>query len=305
MSADPLEIHGAGESGELNVYAYVSGRALQSVDPLGLQESDSRDAGAPGGTPDPNSPDASASYEAPREPSSGGNAGDGTDLEEAKVLGRQALWNLMTYGIEGAELLGTGIAYTFCGCGADKINQLRQYQQQRRQNANDGFDQMRMSGRTSSGSRATPKPAATGGGTPKPKLPSGTAQAPARGWKSTQTGTTGGNSTILRKNLGMKDGDGGYAHHIVPSTSKYINAERARKLLDRYQIDINDAANGANLSKQQHYGQRLHSHRGMDRVFQQLKAAEGRGGSWGDKRKEIVTALRETRVMIESGSLVK
>ncbi len=35
MSADPLEIH-AGSSGELNVYAYVSGRALKAVDPRGL-----------------------------------------------------------------------------------------------------------------------------------------------------------------------------------------------------------------------------------------------------------------------------
>ncbi len=36
VSADPLEVHDA-SSGEPNVYAYVSGRALQAVDPLGLE----------------------------------------------------------------------------------------------------------------------------------------------------------------------------------------------------------------------------------------------------------------------------
>ena len=36
MSADPLAIHGLGA--DANVYAYVSGRALQSIDPFGLEE---------------------------------------------------------------------------------------------------------------------------------------------------------------------------------------------------------------------------------------------------------------------------
>jgi hypothetical protein len=36
ISPDPLEIHGGG-SGDLNVYAYVSGQALKATDPLGLE----------------------------------------------------------------------------------------------------------------------------------------------------------------------------------------------------------------------------------------------------------------------------
>ena len=36
VSADPLAVHAAGEA-DLNLYAYVSGRALKSVDPLGLE----------------------------------------------------------------------------------------------------------------------------------------------------------------------------------------------------------------------------------------------------------------------------
>jgi hypothetical protein len=36
VSADPLEVH-VGGSGDLNLYAYVSGRALKAIDPLGLQ----------------------------------------------------------------------------------------------------------------------------------------------------------------------------------------------------------------------------------------------------------------------------
>ncbi len=35
MSADPLEVHAPGEA-DANLYAYVSGRAVQAVDPLGL-----------------------------------------------------------------------------------------------------------------------------------------------------------------------------------------------------------------------------------------------------------------------------
>jgi HNH/Endo VII superfamily toxin with a SHH signature len=38
VSADPLEVQQPGGSGELNEYAYVSGRALQGTDPLGLTD---------------------------------------------------------------------------------------------------------------------------------------------------------------------------------------------------------------------------------------------------------------------------
>ena len=40
VSADPLEVHGIG-SGDPNVYAYVSGQALKTIDPLGLSSMDS------------------------------------------------------------------------------------------------------------------------------------------------------------------------------------------------------------------------------------------------------------------------
>ena len=36
VSADPLEIHAVGNSGEFNVYAYVSGQVLKNTDPFGL-----------------------------------------------------------------------------------------------------------------------------------------------------------------------------------------------------------------------------------------------------------------------------
>lgn len=36
MSADPLEVHTPTQSREPNVYAYVSGKALQAIDPFGL-----------------------------------------------------------------------------------------------------------------------------------------------------------------------------------------------------------------------------------------------------------------------------
>ena len=58
ISPDPLAIHAPGTA-DLNLYAYVHGRALVAVDPVGLQSADEPDAGAPcGGT---ESPDASAS----------------------------------------------------------------------------------------------------------------------------------------------------------------------------------------------------------------------------------------------------
>ncbi len=55
VSADPLAVHGLG--GDFNTYAYVHGRVLSEVDPVGLQE----DAGVPSspvaGAPDQNPPD--------------------------------------------------------------------------------------------------------------------------------------------------------------------------------------------------------------------------------------------------------
>ena len=41
MSADPLAVHAPGEA-DLNLYAYVSGHVLKSIDPLGLEETASQ-----------------------------------------------------------------------------------------------------------------------------------------------------------------------------------------------------------------------------------------------------------------------
>ena len=49
LSPDPLEIHVPGEA-DANLYAYVSGRALQSVDPMGLRETAPNEEPGMGGT---------------------------------------------------------------------------------------------------------------------------------------------------------------------------------------------------------------------------------------------------------------
>jgi RHS repeat-associated protein len=43
VSADPLEVHAPGEA-DANLYAYVSGRALRNIDPLGLQDAEADDS---------------------------------------------------------------------------------------------------------------------------------------------------------------------------------------------------------------------------------------------------------------------
>src|SRR5690606_15558277 len=47
ISADPLAVHAPGEA-DLNVYAYVSGRVLKNIDPLGLDEGDPQGQGGGG-----------------------------------------------------------------------------------------------------------------------------------------------------------------------------------------------------------------------------------------------------------------
>jgi len=43
---DPLAVHAPGQA-DLNLYAYVHGRVLNAVDPLGLQEAESKQFGEP------------------------------------------------------------------------------------------------------------------------------------------------------------------------------------------------------------------------------------------------------------------
>ncbi len=77
------------------------------------------------------------------------------------------------------------------------------------------------------------------------------------------------NASILRKNLGLRKGDLRDAHHIVPST--HSRAQEARDLLDRFGIDINDAVNGAPVSKPIHGLQ--HNGPAIDKVTKRLEEA--------------------------------
>ena len=72
-------------------------------------------------------------------------------------------------------------------------------------------------------------------------------------YQSGRTSTTGENSRILSYNLareGRAVGEGEAAAHIVASTGtkrQWASAADSRALLTRYDIDINDAANGIPL----------------------------------------------------------
>jgi hypothetical protein len=147
----------------------------------------------------------------------------------------------------------------------------------------------------------TPKPANTAppvGPSPTPPVKR------IRAWKSTQTGDTSKNSAILRKNLGLKSGDGFDAHHIVESTG--ARADTARKLLDRYQIDINAAANGVPLKpsgpRPAHRGQGIHSHRGIDAVNRRLEKAIDGVKDWAEGRQNLLNTLSQIRDEILDGT---
>jgi hypothetical protein len=91
----------------------------------------------------------------------------------------------------------------------------------------------------------------------------------------TNTGNTKRNAQILRRNLeraGVEAPPGYEAHHIVPSTRNYESAVEAREILERFGIDINDAANGIFLPKSVHNGL-ANDYRYMDAVLEDLKRA--------------------------------
>ena len=90
-------------------------------------------------------------------------------------------------------------------------------------------------------------------------------------------------SKVLRKNMinaGIKIPDYPHAaHHIVAGTSK--KAEEARKILEKFDIDINDAANGVFLPTEKNiseamYHPSLHTNKYYDEVNQMLREAETR-----------------------------
>ncbi len=80
---------------------------------------------------------------------------------------------------------------------------------------------------------------------------------------------SGLNANILRRNLGLKRGDGLFAHHIVPSTHR--RGQAARDLLESFGIGINDAVNGAPVPKEIH--DLLHTKDAIDAVTDRLEGA--------------------------------
>jgi Pretoxin HINT domain/A nuclease family of the HNH/ENDO VII superfamily with conserved AHH len=120
-------------------------------------------------------------------------------------------------------------------------------------------------------------------------------------WRSSQTWDTSKNSSILRGNLGNKVNAGQDAHHVVAST--HPRAQRARDLLDRYNIDINGADNGVGLLPGKHHGNGLHSYDGIDEVTRRLERAERLtgGGDWASSRIAIMEELRTIGLEIRSG----
>jgi RHS repeat-associated protein len=145
--------------------------------------------------------------------------------------------------------------------------------------------------------------------------PLGLNHTPARdpNWQSTQTGTTSGNSSILRGNLGLVEGDGLDAHHIVHSTNP--RAAQSRAILDEYQIDINEAVNGValiggkgapqNVLPRHHKGSDLHSYKGADAVNDRIVRIDtfikDNQKDWATGRAAVLEELRLLRSEIVNG----
>jgi hypothetical protein len=127
---------------------------------------------------------------------------------------------------------------------------------------------------------------------------------PRSTWKSSNQWDTAENAKKLRESMGDAAKAGEDAHHVVLSTHK--RAEEARKLLDKYQIDINDAVNGVSLkpsgSKPAHHGHGLHSHDAIDRVNQRLKDAVKDAPDWLSGRQSLLDELARLRAEIARGS---
>jgi hypothetical protein len=104
-----------------------------------------------------------------------------------------------------------------------------------------------------------------------------------------------GDSAELRKNLGLKKGDGLEAHHIVPSSHR--QGQAARELLADHGIPINSAVNGVPLLPGAHRGVGLHSFASINAVTRRLQDAV-RGLAPGSA--EAVAQLRQTLAAIGS-----
>jgi len=125
-------------------------------------------------------------------------------------------------------------------------------------------------------------------------------EAGRKAWKSSNTGNTGTNAELLRKNMGDVFKAGDHAHHIIPGLSKY--SDDARKLLDRYHIDINDAINGIPLLPDEHLKRGLHTEPAQKEVTRRIDAAIKGITDWGKARDAIQKEIETIGKEIASGN---
>jgi len=87
--------------------------------------------------------------------------------------------------------------------------------------------------------------------------------------------------------------------------STHARAAAARKILDKYQIDINDAVNGVGLKKSgsrpAHHGQGLHSYDGIDKVTRRLEDSVKGVKDWAKARERVLNTLADIREEILKG----
>jgi hypothetical protein len=130
-------------------------------------------------------------------------------------------------------------------------------------------------------------------------------RAPDPHWKQSKP-----SRAVLNERLGGVLGDELDAHHIV--AGDLARAAPARQLLDKYQIDINDPANGVLLKggpgapattlPRRHRGSGLHSHRGVDAVTRRLEQTVEGVSDWGKARQLLLNELGKIGSEIKSGS---
>ncbi len=116
-------------------------------------------------------------------------------------------------------------------------------------------------------------------------------------------------SKKLSKNLGIKPKSGIDAHHIV--AGKKPKAAPARKILNKYQIDINSAENGVglvggkgapkNVKPRHHRGSDLHSDRTLNGVNKRLRDVTKGIEDWGTARQAVIDEIAQIRKEIRKG----
>lgn len=98
-------------------------------------------------------------------------------------------------------------------------------------------------------------------------------------WASAKSAATTRNARILERNMERATGQAkpaGYeTHHIVPSGNNYKSARKARQILEKFGIDVNDAGNGVFLPDSVHNGL-ANDHTYMNAVLDDLQQATSR-----------------------------